>query len=241
MMKATFIFLLVIPFLAFSQSKAKSSKHTGNEFIITGDVTGFADGTSVSFLNEQTNQPEKQTTIEKGKFVIKGHMDEPGFKGLIFGDQAPIVPLFIENSDITITGNKNALDQLVVKGSPTHALYVEYSNALKPYDKIIASGVDPDENAKKEIEKISEEFVQKHSKSYVAPLAVIRMYQLTLNGKKAETLYNLMPADVQMSGLGQFANQQIQESKINPIGSTIKDFSQNDTTGKPINISSFRG
>ncbi len=75
----------------------------------------------------------------------------------------------------------------------------------------------------------------------MAPLAIIRMFQMTQNGTKAEELYKLLPAGVQASGLGQFANQQIQESKINPIGSTIKDFSQNDTTGKPVNISSLRG
>ena len=50
-----------------------------------------------------------------------------------------------------------------------------------------------------------------------------------------------MSAPVQASGLGQYVNQQIQESKINPIGSIVKDFSQNDTSGNPVNFSSYRG
>ncbi len=240
-MKKTLILLLFTPILGFSQSTKKTVKQIDNGFVITGNVTGFADGTTVSFLNEQTNQPEKQTTIEGGKFIVKGKMDQPGFKGLIFGDQPPLVPMFIDNSNITLKGDKNAIDQLEIKGSPSHALYSEYSNALKPYDKIISSGGTIDDNASKEVEKISSDFVKKHHDSYVAPLAIIRLYQMTQNGTKAEELYKLLPPDVQTSGLGQFANQQIQESKINPIGSTIKDFSQNDTTGKPVKITSLRG
>ncbi len=239
-MKKTLILILLIPFLGFSQTKKKTDQ-TSKGFVITGTVTGFADGTSVSFLNEQTNQPEKQATVENGKFVIKGQMAQPGFKGLIFGDQPPLVPVFLDNSNVTISGDKNAIDQLEIKGSPSHILYKEYSNALKPYDKILAEGGSIDDNASKEVEKISTDFVKKHHESYVAPLAIVRMFQMTQNGTKAEELYKLLPSEVQGSGLGQFANQQIQESKINPIGSVIKDFSQNDTTGKPVNITSFRG
>ena len=50
-----------------------------------------------------------------------------------------------------------------------------------------------------------------------------------------------MDASVQQSGLGQYVNQQIQESKINAIGSVVRDFSQNDTSGNPVNFSSYRG
>lgn len=240
-MKKTLVLLFFIPVLGFTQSKKTTVKKPYIGFVITGNVTGFADGTTVSFLNEQTNQPEKQATIKKGKFVVKGQMAQPGFKGLIFGDQPPVVPLFLDNSNITITGDKNKIDQLKIKGSPSHTLFTAYSNALKPYDKIISSGGSIDDKASKEIEKISTDFVKKHHQSYVAPLAIIRMYQMIQNGKEAEKLYALLPANVQSGALGQYANQQIQESKINPIGSTIKDFSQTDTTGKPVNITSFRG
>ncbi len=120
-MKKALILFLLIPVLGFSQSTKKAVKGDDKGFVITGNVTGFADGTTVSFLNEQTSQPEKQTTIEGGKFTVKGKMDQPGFKGLIFGDQPPLVPMFIDNSNITITGDKNSIDQLQIKGSPSHA------------------------------------------------------------------------------------------------------------------------
>ena len=240
-MKKIFIFLLAFPFFGFSQTKKTTETRADNRFVITGNVTGFADGTTVSFLNEQTNLPEKQASIEKGKFVIKGQMKEPGFKGLIFGDQPPVVPIFLDNSNVRISGDKNAIDKLLITGSPTHTLFTEYSGALKPYEKIFLPDAEFDGDAVNSVAKISEEFVKKYPASYVSPLAIIRMFQADQDGVKAEELYKLMPALVQSSGLGQYVNQQIQESKINPIGSVIKDFSQKDTSGNLVNVSSFRG
>jgi len=88
-MKKIFILFLLVPFFSFSQTKKKVETPVQNGFVITGDVTGFPNGTAVSFLNDQTGQPEKQTTIGNGKFVIKGQMPQPSFKVLIFGDQPP--------------------------------------------------------------------------------------------------------------------------------------------------------
>jgi peroxiredoxin len=240
-MTKIFILFFAIPFFGFSQTKKTIETSAENGFVISGTVTGFPDGTSVSFLNEQTNLPEKQTTIEKGKFIIKGQMNEPGFKGMIFGDQPPVVPLFLDNSHVKISGDKNAIDKLSISGSPSQTLFAEYTDALKPYEKIFLPDAGFDSDAITSVEKISVEFVKKHPSSYVAPLAIIRMFQADQDGAKAEQLYKLMPALVQSSGLGQYINQQIQESKINPIGSVIKDFSQKDTSGNLVNVSSFRG
>ena len=240
-MKKIFVLLIVIPFFSFCQTKQKTEAPAENGFVIAGNVTGYPDGTSVSFLNDQTGQPEKQTTIENGKFVIKGQMPQPSFKVLIFGDQPPAVPLFLDNSNIKMSGDKSALDKLSITGSSSHNQYMEYANAIQPYQQIFAEGAVYDSNATNSVEKISIDFVKKHPASFVSPLAIIRLYQATQDGNKAEELFNLMIAPVQGSGLGQYVNQQIQESKINAIGSVVKDFSQNDTAGNPVNFSSYRG
>ena len=180
-MKKIFILLLIIPFFTFSQIKKKTGPFQ-NGFEISGNVTGYPDGTSVSFLNDQTGQPEKQTTIENGKFVIKGQMAEPSFKVLVFGDQPPAVPLFLDNSNIKISGDKNTLDKLSITGSKSHDQYKEYANAIEPYQKIFADDAVDDPDATNAVEKISSDFVKKHPASYVAPLAIIRLMQASQNG-----------------------------------------------------------
>ena len=246
-MRSTFFLLLILPILGISQvkktTKASSKVQTASfdGYIITGDITGFADGTTVSFLNEQTGVPDQQAVIKKGKFVIKGKIEQPGFKGLIFNNAQPLVPMFLDNSNIKITGNKDALDKLVITGSPSQDQFKIYTDAIKPYEQFLLPDATYDPAALNKIASISEDFVKKFPGSYVSPLALIRLYQATQNGTKTEELYKLIPADIQFSALGNYVNQLITESKINPIGSVVSDFSQTDTAGTPINISAFRG
>ncbi len=245
-MKLFFLSLFLIPLFAFSQVKKikvmpAAKEKTLEGYVITGMVTGFADGTPVSFLNEQTNVPEQQATINKGKFIIKGKMIQPGFKGLIFNNAQPLVPLFLDNSSIAISGNKSALDKLVISGSPSHAQFKIYTDGIKPYEKSLLPDAKYDSVALHKIATISEEFVNKYPGSFVAPLAIIRLYQATQNGVKAHELYNFLAPQIQTSSLGNYVNQLIAESKINAIGSLVADFSQADTAGMPINLSAFKG
>ena len=241
-MKRIIFLLIALPFFGFSQTSSSEKNVVNNPgFEISGNVTGYEDGTSVSFLNDQTGTPEKQTTIEKGKFIIKGQLPEPSLRVLVFGDQPPAVPLFLDNSKIKISGDKNNLDQLSITGSITQSQYAEYSKALKPYEKIFLPDAEHDPASVAAVEKISEDFVKKNPSSYVAPIAIIRILQSSENAVKAGELYKIMFANVKGTGLAQYVSHQIEEAKINPIGSVITNFSQNDTTGNAISISSLKG
>ena len=240
-MKRIFYFLLCLPVLAFSQTKSPQEKAVDNGFVITGNITGYPDGTSVSFVNNQTGGLEKQATLEHNQFTIKGTMPEPGVKILVFGDQPPGIPLFLDNSHVKISGDKSALDRLTITGSQSHREFTEYVQAIQPYQNIFADGAVPDQPSIDSVAKISTEFVKKHPGSYVSPLAAIRLLQATQDGDQAQKLYDLMAANVRGSELGQYLGQQIQDAQINPVGSVIKNFSQTDTAGKPLSIESFRG
>ncbi|MEO6327791.1 MAG: TlpA disulfide reductase family protein [Ginsengibacter sp.] len=252
-MRLVLLFLLT-PFFAVAQKQVVSKKQIPSKskteisvkpqtdgFIITGTISGFNDGTDVSFLNEQTGQPEKKATILGGKFVITGKMDEPAFKGLIIANSQPLIPLFLDNSNIKISGSKDALDKLKITGSPSHGQFAEYLEAIQPYAGIFNPYAEYDSSAVKEVKIISENFVKKYPASYVSPLAIIRLYQASADGSKAEELYNLLPPEIRSSNLGAYVSQQIQESKINPLGSVISEFSQLDTSGNLLTISSLRG
>lgn len=242
-MKQLFYVLFLLPFFGYAQN-ATSSKNlsASNEgYEINGTVTGYDDGTSVSYLNQQTGTPEKQTTIEKGKFIIKGHLAEPSFIVLVFADQPPAVPLFIDNSKVTITGDKNDLDNISVKGSKTQDQFAEYSKAMKPYESMFAPDAVKDPASVAKVEKISEDFVEKHPSSFVSPIAIIRILQSSGNAAVSDKLYKSLSDNVKKSSLGQYVDQQLAVAKINPIGSEVADFSQTDTAGNTVKISSFRG
>ncbi|HXR83421.1 MAG TPA: TlpA disulfide reductase family protein [Hanamia sp.] len=239
-MKKLFFLIILVPFFGFSQSAEKTIS-SAKDFEITGIVTGYENGTAVSFLNQQTQVPEKQASIENGKFTIKGHLSEPSFIVLVFGDQPPAIPLFIDNSNIKITGDKNNLDNLSITGSKSQNEFEEYSKEMKPYENLFTPDAKKDAESVAAVEKISESFVRKHPSSFVAPIAIIRIMQSSENEALAEKLFQLLSKDVKSSQLSQYLNQQLAIAKINPIGSQITDFSQTDTSGHPVKISSFKG
>ena len=166
-MRSFFLLFLFIPVFGFSQVKKNTSAKPKFQapafdgYIITGIVTGFPDGTPVSFLNEQTNTPEQQAVVTKGKFIIKGKISQPGFKGLIFNNAQPLVPLFLDNSTIKITGSKDSLDKLVITGSPSHSQFKIYTDAIKPYEQVFSPEASYDSVAISKVAIISEEFVKK--------------------------------------------------------------------------------
>ncbi len=240
-MKKIFFLLITIPFFAFAQSSSEKNISSSKDFEISGNVSGYEDGTSVSFLNQQTNTPEKQATIEKGKFLIKGNLKEPSFIVLIFGDQPPAIPLFIDNSKIKIEGDKNNLENLAITGSKSQDEFAAYSKEIKPYEKIFTGEAEKDAASIAAIEKASENFIKKYPGSFVDPIAIIRILQSSENVVLADKLYKMMSKEVKESELSKYVNQQLALAKINPIGSQIADFSQADTSGRPVKISSFRG
>ena len=179
--------------------------------------------------------------IENGKFIIKGQFPEPTLKVLVFGDQPPAVPLFLDNSKIIISGDKNSLDKLVVSGSKSHLEFSAYMKAVKPYENIFVPNATRDDASIAGVEKASEEFIRKYPSSFVTPIVLIRLMQVSPDIKKISSFYDLMSKEVKKSGIAQYVNQQLQESKINAIGTSILNFSQEDTAGKKVDISSFKG
>ncbi|MGN6248384.1 MAG: TlpA family protein disulfide reductase, partial [Ginsengibacter sp.] len=125
--------------------------------------------------------------------------------------------------------------------SKTETEYQEFSKAMKPYEQLFMQESGKDPNSVKAVEKISEDFVKKYPASYVDPIAIIRVMQTSDNVEVADKLYKEMSQNVKETMLGKYVNEQLAIAKINPVGSQIADFSETDTAGKNVKISSFRG
>ncbi|MEO8962521.1 MAG: TlpA disulfide reductase family protein [Ginsengibacter sp.] len=240
-MKQILFLLIALPFMGFSQTANSLKSGNAEGFVISGEIKGFPDSTSVSFFDDSKNALEKKAIIENGKFVIKGTLTEPSVIILVFGEQPPAVPLFIGNDKIKIEGSKEDLENLSITGSETQTQFAEYSKALKPYEQVFAPEGQKDPAYVASVEKISEEFVKNNPSSYVAPIAIIRILQSSENVEKADKLFQLVSADVKKSKLAQYLGQQLALAKINPVGGEIADFSQQDTAGRLVKISSLRG
>jgi peroxiredoxin len=255
-MKHLFLFTLLLPGLAFAQTKPKSATKpatktaatvktvdtkTWDGFVINGQIKGFPDGTTVALLNGQTGAPESETTINKNTFSFKGKVTTPDFKIILFDKKPPYITLFMDNSTVTVTGEKDSIQYAVVSGSPSNADYYKLSAMLAPYQKVFAENAPYDAAAVAGATAVAADFVKQNKGSFIAPLAVIRYSQLTDETSKTEELFNLLIPAVKNTPMGNYVAQQIADAKRNAIGSVLADFTQADTTGKPVSLSSYRG
>jgi peroxiredoxin len=109
-----------------------------------------------------------------------------------------------------------------------------YINAFAedaPYDSVVTNHA----------MAVSADFARTHPQSYVAPLAIIRYSQVSDDPAITEALYNGLTPQIKASSLGQYVAQLVAENKKNGIGTILQDFSQPDTSGVSVSLSSLKG
>jgi peroxiredoxin len=214
---------------------------TASEFNINGTVTGFNEGAVVELLNGQTGATELSTTLKNGIFSFKGKMERPDFKIILFNRQQPYITVFLDNSNVTIKGDKAAIDKSKITGSPSHTAFEDFNTSLEPYQAVFAPDGVYDDSMHAKAMSLLQDFVSSHRDSYITPLAVIRYNQIAEDVLKTEVLYNMLDPKIKATAMGQYIAQQVTEGKINGNGTILPDFSQPDTSGKSVSLSSLRG
>ena len=222
-----------------ANQKSVSVSAAGYE--ISGSTTGFPDGAVVDLINGNTRNPEASTSISNGKFTFSGKLDFPDFKLLSFEKSQEIIPIFLDNSKITVEVTKGQLDKAVISGSKSNDDFMEYSRITKPYEQFFAPEAKVDSAGAKICADLLQKYVTKNPGSYISPLAIFRINQLNANGEQMEKLFNKLNPEIQNSPIGNYVAQQIMEGKKNPMGKVIPDFEQADVNGNMVSIKSLRG
>jgi peroxiredoxin len=258
-MKRIVFLLAAVPTLVFAQKKPQGKPKTTAKvtapkiktaitanpvtdgYVINGEIKGLPDGTTVSLLNAQTGVSEMETKIVKEKFTIKGKLPNPDFKLLMFNKQPPYATVFLDNSNIKITGSKDAFDKLIVTGSASHQDFLDFNNLIAPYQAVFAENAPFDSAASANAAALSYDFATKHPNSFINPLAIFRYNQVSDDIAQTENLYNQLSPQVKSSPMGNAVAQFIADAKKNAIGTLLPDFTQADTAGVPVSLSSLRG
>ena len=119
-------------------------------FHLAGTITGGIEGMKVylRYADVQGAKPLDSVVLHKGRFVFSGNMSSPRYCTILFKDTSTkkdryledkVIELFVENSDISVTAPYDSLhieydkytngvqtDALVVKGSESNELYLQY-------------------------------------------------------------------------------------------------------------------
>lgn len=237
-MKKLFFLLAILPLFTLAQDKSKTKASEG--YVINGNIEGLEDGTTVELLSNN-GQQEADAVVKGGKFVLKGKLQVPDFKALTFNKKPPYVAFFLDNSETTLSGNKAEIEKSVLTGSKSNDEYRNYLGIIQPFEDAVAKKVNLDQATGVKIVGELEKFVMNNPGSYVSPLAIYKLHQMTENADQMAALYGKLNNQVKAGPIGSYINQQLAELNKNAMGKELPDFSQADPDGKMVSLSSFKG
>lgn len=246
-MKKLFFALLFLPSVLFAQTKG---------FTLTGNVTGVADGVVKITSTQDANQVVATGDIKNGMFTVKGSVPEPGLFWLVLSNEQPQY-IYLENNPIKISGSKTNIKHLKIEGSASQKDFDEFQTTFNPLIgelNALAAQLQKEANEKKKdqlmtqydsiVAKINKEvakFVTEKKNSYVSPFVLFVTAQLNPNPMQLEQYFNSLSEPVRQSNIGKSLSEYIAYNKVGSIGTPALEFTQNDTAGKPVSLSSFKG
>ncbi len=243
-MKKILFALCLAPIFALAQSTkiapVSNQAQALSGYVINGSISGLADNTVINLLNPNNGAVEATATVKDGKFTLKGIVPTPDIKVIGVNAQPPFLSLFLDNSEITITGKKENFANSEVKGSATQTQFSELVTVFKKYETVF-SGKEASEGVANNAVNDINAFISKYPSTYVTPLAIYQSYQLTNDAEALEAMYAKLEPAVKAGSIASYLGKIIADNNKLPIGKPIADFSQADPDGKMISLSSFKG
>lgn len=174
--------------------------------------------------------------------------------------QRDYATVFLQSGQIAVN-SADSFSNVKVTGSPAHdefvklneqtkpfsarqkELYTTYTAAMKSGNKEEAAKIDAQIDALYEEmnEKVYGGYVKANPKSPIALYAFQQFAGYDIKPAKAEPLFNTLPEAVKSSKAGKDIKERIEIAKKTEVGSYAMEFTQNDTLGNPVKLSSFRG
>src|SRR5687767_2620451 len=233
-MRSLVLLLCLVPGLAWAQSDKKSLEVTGNIAGLPG-----RSGVYLADVNEPTDTVAF-AVAKDGNFVLKATVKEPGLHYLNFIETKKKALLFIGNDKVKVTGDITDMKSVKVTGSASHDDFMAFQNHFNPIFEQLNKSTQPQSgvtftNADYEaLEKKLDSFILANKDSYVSPFVIVVTSQLSEDMTIIERRYGALTKDVQEGYFGKYVKQLIDDSKIGQVGSSAIEFSQADTTGKPV-------
>jgi peroxiredoxin len=246
-MKIFFTALLALPIMGLAQQP---------QFTITGNVQGLTDGSTVS-VSDVSNPGDTvaSSTVKNGQFVLTGHVSEPNLFEVNFEAAKKKIPLFMGNDKMQMTGSTDNLAQMKTTGSPSNDDFVDFQAVFTPYFtrlNVMAKQINPSlghsDPVYASFQKLSDtifvvidEWIKKKPNSYVSPFVLVVVNQLTDDVVAQDKRLHSLSAAVQQGYYAQYLQKMLNDAKVGAIGTEAIDFTQNDTSGRAVTLSSFKG
>lgn len=263
--------LIVLLFAAFLQVQAQQTASKPFTISGDVSGLGDSLQTVYLFYSVDGKSKTDTVQIENGRYRFSGVLSEPVLGRLRIGytpdaegkprrinGRRDLGAVFLEPGDIRVK-SVDSFSNFKVEGAPIHQEYVKLakrvdrSEKLQPmYEQYSELSKAKDEEGMKQLsDKISA--IQKESTGeYLAylkenpngPLALYALQQYAgwdIDPVVVEPAFNGLSAAMRNSPSGKAFQQKIETAKKTSVGAMAMDFTQNDTLGKPVSLSSYKG
>jgi peroxiredoxin len=228
-------------------------------------VKGKIDGSDSVKFYLQKKDAGKIVTIDsavskKGSFTMKGGAIEyPQLIMLIAGDTRKRTPFYLENSEITISGNLDSLYKARVTGSKTqdeyNSLIMANKGLSEKYTKIsqeyqfarksakperLAQLTRQADSIQKEMTKLQKDFVTNNPASFVTP-SILASLSHEMEPEELESY--IAKLDSAVAAVPQIITikERLEAKKTVSVGRKAPLFTMNDANGNPVSLSSKIG
>ena len=218
----TSLFLGTIFITSFLFGQTQNSKYT-----IVGHVQGFSKGTKI-YLNDLSDGSYKKidsSQIINGKFTFSGQLKTKFLKSSIStGDYSDRVTLWLEKGLTTFSAYKGKFNKADIKGSTIQEKFTELTKLRDTLEKI---------------DQVDYTFIKQNPKSVIAA-HTLSSYCNLWNKDTILALYNSFSKEVKLTSFGKKISTFLSLNRNIKIGDKFVDFSQKDTSGKFIKLSSIK-
>jgi len=236
-----------------------NNKKTGG-YTISGTLSGADSGWVLLKKRDEGKMfTADSVQVKDGKFTFSGKVELPEVFYLKLKNVDGAFPFFIENADLTMKVYADSIDKSVVTGSVSQdafaayqkeamsynlkmeELYGNYMKAKEANDTVAAKAIETAYDSVQKAESVfTKEYILKNGKSTVsAYLAISNAYAYSLDELKAINKA-MDPSIANSPYVKKLAERETILGKVEP-GQPAPEFSMNDTTGKPISLSSLKG
>jgi len=188
------------------------------------------------------------------------YQEVPGAKSMkAISYNRDIKQVFLENSKIKIA-SVDSFANATIKGSKSHTAYVSWTDLTKEetaqsaalnkeysefYKKKDQAGMDKIDAA---FDKLTEQkniknkqYLKDNASSPIAMFVLKQYAGYDINADDVEPMFLALPEQLRASPAGKDMTEKLETAKKAGVGKMAMDFTQNDTLGIPVSLSSFRG
>jgi peroxiredoxin len=219
---------------------------------VSASIPGLKDTKLIIHYYKDTVLATDTVSVKDGKFTWTAKMPEPQKVYIMFPTRYE--QFFAESGNIKITGTAD-LKKFEVQGSKTQ-------DELVAWDKSIKDLTDQEDTLYQKYGKVSKEeqaaletklhdlkmakraradaYIAAHPKSVISTRLVADRAMMG-EYRDVYDIYQKLDASAQHSAEGQRIAVRLTVLKKSALGEKILDFTQKDTTGKPVQFASFKG